>query len=82
MKLLLSKTIPSRKGKCLYKLYEFKLAPGLYQAQLVSPELKSSLSRIIFKKEHGRWKTSQRSREAQRLADIFGNAIEKRKIRH
>ena len=79
MNFLLSKTIPSKQGKCIYKLYEYKLAPGLYHARLVSPAVPSYINQINFKKEKGKWKTPLRSREAKRLVDIFGNEIDKLK---
>jgi hypothetical protein len=74
---LFSKTIVSRQGKCVYRLYEFKLAPGQYHAELVSPIDPKAITRIKFKKENGKWQTSLRSKEAKRLAEIFGNAIDK-----
>jgi len=75
---LFSKTIPSKQGKCVYKLYEFKLAPGQYHAELISPIDPTAIAQINFKKEKGKWQTTLRSREAKRLAEIFGNEIEKR----
>ena len=77
MNFLFAKTIPSKQGKCVYKLYELKLAPGLYHAELVSPVDRTSITEINFKKDKGMWQTSLRSKEAKRLAAIFGNEIEK-----
>jgi hypothetical protein len=79
MNFLFSKTIASKQGKCEYRLYEFKLAPGQYQAELVAPLDARSITRINFKKEKGIWQTSSRSREAKRLVEIFGNEIDKSK---
>ena len=76
---LLSKTIPSKQGKCVYKVYEFKLAPGHYHAKLVSPFYSKSLTKFNFTKEQGKWQTPLRSKEAKRLVEIFGNAIAKSK---
>ena len=76
---LFSKTIMSKQGRCVYKIYEFKLAPGQYHAELVSPIDPKAITQINFKKEKGKWRTSSRSREAKRLAEIFGNEIEKGK---
>jgi hypothetical protein len=79
MNFLFAKTIISKQGKCIYRLYEFKLAPGHYQAELVSPLDPKSITRINFKKEKGIWQTPSRSIEAKRLVEIFGNAIDKSK---
>jgi hypothetical protein len=74
---LFSKTIPSKQGKCVYKLYEFKLAPGQYHAELVPPPSPNAISHMNFNKERGKWQTTSRSKEAKRLAQIFGKAIDK-----
>jgi hypothetical protein len=79
MNFLFSKTIPSKQGKCVYKVYEFKLARGTYHAELVHPIDPRSIKEINFKKENGTWQTTSRSKEAKRLAEIFGNAIDKSK---
>jgi hypothetical protein len=79
MNFLFSKTITSKQGKCVYKVYEFKLAPGQYHAELVHPVDPRSISQINFNKEKGKWQTTLKSREAKRLAEIFGNAIDKSK---
>ena len=79
MNFLFSKTIISKQGKCTYKLYEFKLAPGQYHAELVSPLDPRSIAKMNFKKESGKWQTPLRSRAAKRLAEIFGSAIDKAK---
>jgi hypothetical protein len=79
MKFLLSKSIASKSGKCTYKLYEFRLAPGQYRAKLVSPSSPKSLAEINFTKTDGKWQTLLRSREAKRLVGIFGNEIDKLK---
>jgi len=76
---LFSKTIVSKQGKCVYRLYEFRLTPGQYRAELVSPIDPRSVTQINFKKEKGKWQTTLRSREAKRLTEIFGNAIDKSK---
>jgi hypothetical protein len=79
MNYLFSKTIVSKFGKCTYKLFEFKLASGYYHAELVSPINPKSISTINFTKRDGKWQTPSRSREAERLAKIFGVAIDKSK---
>lgn len=79
MNFLFSKTIMSKQGKCVYKIYEFKLARGQYHAELESPVDPKSLNQINFTKEKGKWQTHQRSREAKRLTEIFGNVIDKSK---
>jgi len=60
-------------------VYEFKLARGQYHAELVSPDDPRSITQINFTKEKGKWQTPLRSREAKRLTEIFGNAIDKSK---
>jgi hypothetical protein len=69
----------SKHGKCVYKVYEFKLARGQYHAELESPVEPKSITQINFTKEKGKWQTTLRSREAKRLAEIFGNVIDKSK---
>jgi len=63
----------------VYKVYEFKLAPGQYHAELVSPVDRTSISQINFTKENGKWQTTLKSREAKRLTEIFGSTIDKSK---
>jgi hypothetical protein len=60
-------------------VYEFKLAPGQYRAELVHPVDPKSISQINFKKEKGKWQTTLKSPEAKRLTEIFGSAIDKSK---
>ena len=79
MNFILSKTIPSKQGKCVYKVYEFKLAPGHYHAKLVHPIDLKAITKLNFSKEQGKWQTTSKSKEAKRLAEIFGNAIDKSK---
>ena len=77
MNFLFSKTVMAKQGKCIYKLYEFKLAPGHYHAELVSHRSSRSITQMNFKKENGRWLTSSRSKEAKMLAEILGTAIDR-----
>ena len=79
MNFLFSKTIMSKHGKCVYKVYEFKLAPGQYHAELVHPVDPRSITQINFTKDKGKWQTTLRSREAKRLTEIFGSTIDKSK---
>lgn len=79
MNFLFSKTIVSKQGKCIYKVYELKLAPGQYQAKLVHPIDPKAIAQINFRKEKGKWQTPLKSTEAKRLVEIFGSVIEKSK---
>jgi hypothetical protein len=79
MNFILSKTIITKSGKCVYKLYEFKLTPGHYHAKLTSQTEPGSVAEFNFTKRKNKWETSLRSKEAKRLAEIFGNEIDKMK---
>jgi hypothetical protein len=79
MNFLFSETIMSERGKCVYKLYEFKLAPGHYHAELISPINPECIGQINFQKDNGKWQTVSRLKNAKRLVELLGKAIDKMK---
>jgi hypothetical protein len=79
MKFLFPTTISLDNEKYDYIVYEFKLAPGKYKAELTSPNKWNSIKEIIFWKQENLWTTSSRSRAAKHLAEILGDNIEHRK---
>lgn len=76
---LFTETIMSERGKCVYKLYEFKLAPCHYHAELIAPINPECISQINFEKDNGKWQTFSRLKDAKKLVELLGEAIDKMK---
>jgi hypothetical protein len=80
MNLLFSSTINlDGEKKCVYKVYESKLVPSEYKAELVVPSESNCIPLIIFWRENGNWRTIRKSKEVKQLAAILGQEIEKSK---
>ena len=80
MNFLFSSTISlDGKKECVYKVYESRLVPGEYKAELVFPLDGYSIKQITFWIENGNCRTIRKSEEVKQLADILGQEIEKSK---
>ena len=77
MRFLFPATVVLEGIKCDYKVYEFKLHPGKYKAELSSSASSHHLVKeIIFWKEKTNWTTAARSKTAKHLAQILGGDID------
>jgi hypothetical protein len=61
-----------------YNIYEFRLQPGKYKAELTTPANPEFIKEIIFWKEKKVWKVQPESKTAQLLAETIGSDIELR----
>lgn|GEM_PF-4540232 len=76
MRFLFPATVSLEGEKCEYKVYEFKLTPGKYKAELSSAAKWSVVREITFWKENDVWMTDSRSKVGKRLAEMLGQNIE------
>jgi hypothetical protein len=80
MNFLFSSTINlDGEKECTYKVYQSKLVPSEYKAELVFPLAGYCIPAIMFWKENGDWRTIRKSKEVKQLAATLGKEIEKSK---
>lgn len=76
MNFLFHTTVFDQGMKLDYNVFEFKLAPGKYKAELISPDDNTHIREVIFWKENEAWKTKPPLKSAKQLAEILGSDIE------
>lgn len=79
MKFLFQTTIRQRGLELDYKVYEFKLHPGKYKAELITPTQTEFTKEITFWKEKQGWKVIPLTRAAKLLAERIASDIEQRR---
>jgi len=77
MRFLFESTIIEDGEELRCKVYEFKLNPGRYKAEVFDGSSKPC-KEIIFWKDGKAWKTNPSSIAAQRIAETIGSEISKK----
>ena len=78
MNFLFQTTIRREGFQLDYNVYEFKLHPGKYKAELITPANPEFIKQIVFWKEKKMWKVLPESQTARRIAETIGSDIEDR----
>lgn len=78
MRFLFESTIIEKGEEFHCKVYEFKLYPGKFKAEVIDSPQKQ-ITEIIFWKEGNGWKTNSSSHSAQHIAQTIGSEIAKKK---
>jgi len=65
--------------KSEYNVFEFKLNPSRYKAELISSTIKFPVKEIIFWRTKDGWQTSLKSKEGKNLAEVLGDDIDNSK---
>jgi len=76
MKFLFQTRLRQRGLELDYNVYEFKLYPGMFRAELITPD-KIAVKEIIFWKEKEIWKVQPSEESAERLARQIAADIER-----
>lgn len=63
-------------GKCIYKIFQFKLFPTRYKAELIDG---NCAPEIVLWRENDGWKTFRQTREVKLLAAMLGQEINRAK---
>jgi hypothetical protein len=79
MNFLFQTTIRQKGVELDYKVYEFKLHPGKFRAELITPADSHFTKEVTFWKEKSGWKVQPPSEAARRLAERFAWDIDRRK---
>ena len=62
-----------------YNIFEFKLTPSKYKAELISSDINFPIREIVFWKSKTGWKSSLKSNAAKYLVEVLGNDIDNSK---
>jgi hypothetical protein len=76
MTFLLHSTVNWDGKKSDYNIYEFKLVPLKYKAELISSNVNFPIKEIVFWKSKKGWQTSLKSKAAKYTAEVLGNDID------
>ena len=79
MTFLLHSTVNWDGKKSDYNIYEFKLTPYRYKAELISSDINFPIREIVFGKNKKGWQTSLKSKAAKFLVEVLGNDIDNSK---
>ena len=75
MKFLFPTTVVWDGEKYRYKLYQFKLTPDKFRAELTSASFGHPIKEIIFWRKKNAWKADLKN--SQLFVEIFGKEIER-----
>jgi hypothetical protein len=62
--------------KSEYNIFEFKLYPSKYKAELISSDINFPIKEIVFWKSKKGWQTLLKSKAAKYVAEVLGNDID------
>ena len=79
MNFLFQTTIYQKGIELGYNVYEFKLQPGRYKAELITPESSRFMKEIVFWKEREKWKVQPALESALAIAEEIGRSIDQKK---
>jgi hypothetical protein len=79
MNFLFKTTIHQRGLELNYNVFEFKLHPGKYKAELTTPESSRFMKEIIFWKEREKWKVQPPLESALNIVEQIGKDIDHQK---
>ena len=77
MNFLFNSTVVDAGETIRYTVYEFRLFPGKYKAELKTINGGAHLKEIIFWKVRGKWKTEPPTKNAVELAQVIAMDIER-----